>query len=220
LAQRVSNLRAEIVSRLTAAWILISLGRLDEASAQVERGLSATHTLGSGRFRPFLLESTARIALLQGDTARAGAVMDEALVLARGAGMMRFIGPWLLGTAAWCTTDAAARKAALDEGEALLAQGCVGHNYYRFYAHAIEASLQAGDAERCAIWATALEDYTRQEPNPWADFHIGFARLRCQSPALVSAKAAETQRLLQCAQTAGFTREISILRGLLPPQCR
>lgn len=219
LAQRVSNLRAEIVSRLTAAWILISLGRLDEATVQVERGLSATHTLGSGRFRPFLLESSARIVLWQGDPVRASAVISEALELARGAGMMRFIGPWLLGTAALCTTDPAARKALLDEGDALLAQGCVGHNYYRFYAHAIEASLQAGDTQRCSLWATALEDYTLQEPNPWADFHIGFARLRCQPPALMQAKAAETQRLLACAQAAGFARETTILQGLLPPQC-
>jgi tetratricopeptide (TPR) repeat protein len=217
LAQRVSNLRAEIVSRLTAAWILISLGRLEDAAAQVERGLSATQSLGSGRFRPFLLESSARIALLQGDTDLAYQVTQQALELARGASMMRFIGPWLLGTAAWCSTDDAARTAALVEGESLLQQGCVGHNYYRFYTHAMEASLQAGDAARCAHWATALEKYTRQEPNPWADFYIEFARLRCSPPVEMPAQVAQTQSLLQVAKTAGFEREIGILSELLTP---
>lgn len=217
LAQRVSNLRAEIVSRLTAAWIFISLGRLDDAAAQVERGLSATQALGSGRFRPFLLESSARIALLQGDADHAWRVIQQALELARGASMMRFIGPWLLGTAAWCSTDDAARAEALDEGEALLLQGCVGHNYYRFYTHAMEASLQSGDADRCAHWADALESYTRQEPNPWADFHIAFARLRCRPPVDAVAHRAQTQNLLQAAQEAGFDREMGLLRGLLRP---
>ena len=217
LAQRVSNLRAEIVSRLTAAWILISLGRLEDAAAQVERGLSATQTLGSGRFRPFLLESSARIALLRGDTDHAYQVIQQALELARSASMMRFIGPWLLGTVAWCCDDGAARTAALDEGESLLQQGCVGHNYYRFYTHAMEASLLAGDAVRCAYWATALENYTRQEPNPWADFYIEFARLRCSPPRDLSARVAQTHSLLRTAQEAGFVREIGILRELLQP---
>ena len=217
LAQRVSNLRAEIVSRLTAAWILISLGRLEDAAAQVERGLSATQALGSGRFRPFLLESSARIALLQGNTDHAYQLIQQALELARGASMMRFIGPWLLGTAAWCSADDAARTAALDEGESLLLQGCVGHNYYRFFAHAMEASLQAGDTARCAHWATALEKYTRQEPNPWADFYIEFARLRCSPPMELSTRVAQTQALLQVAKEAGFEREIGILSDLLLP---
>ena len=219
LALRVSNLRAEIVSRLTAAWILISLGRFDHAMEQVERGLAGTQTLGSGRFRPFLLESSARIALLQGDPARAKRLIDEALVLARDAGMMRFIGPWLLGTAAWCTTDPALRNASLDEGEALLAQGCVGHNYYRFYTHAVEASLLAGDTQRCAHWAAALEEYTRPEPNPWADFYVAFARLRSDFAEGKPDLMEEAERLLVSAQAASFVRETAILRGLLasPP---
>ena len=219
LAHRVSNLRAEIVSRLTAAWIFISLGRLEEATAQVERGLAATQTLGSGRFRPFLLESTARILLLQGDSAGANQVIAQALELARSASMMRFIGPWMLGTAAWCAQDLCIRSAALDEGAALLEQGCVGHNYYRFYTHAIEASLLDDDTQSCARWATALEDYTRQEPNPWADFYIDFARLRCQAPTDVQVRAAEALRLLQCAQAAGFARETDVLKVLAAPQC-
>ncbi len=215
LAQSVSNLRAEIVSRLTAAWILISQGRLDEATEQVERGLAATQTLGSGRFRPFLLESLARIALLQGHSGRAAQVMDEALQLARGAGMMRFIGPWLLGTTAWCTSDPVLRTAVLDEGEFLLAQGCVGHNYYRFYAHAAEASLLAGDTRRCLHWAAKLEEYTRPEPNPWAEFHIAFARLRCRLAGGQSVAGAEVQRLLACAQAAAFARETGLLTSIL-----
>ena len=219
LAQRVSNLRAEIVSRLTAGWILISLGRLDEATEQVERGLSATQSLGSGRFRPFLLESAARIALFEGDTTHACKLISEALELARGASMMRFIGPWLLGTSAWCATDPWARTAALDEGAALLEQGCVGHNYYRFYTHAVEASLLAGDTQRSAQWATALESYTRQEPNPWAAFYIDFARLRCHPPAQLQVRAAEALRLLECAQAAGFARETVVLKSLVAPQC-
>ena len=125
----------------------------------------------------------------------------------------------MLGTAAWCAQDLCIRSAALDEGAALLEQGCVGHNYYRFYTHAIEASLLDDDTQSCARWATALEDYTRQEPNPWADFYIDFARLRCQAPTDVQVRAAEALRLLQCAQAAGFARETDVLKVLAAPQC-
>jgi len=176
LARKVGHQRAEIVSRLTAGWILHTLGRIAEARREATTGLEVAEALGAGRFRPFLLETVARVDLAAGDAAAARRTIAEALQLAREGRLLRFIGPWLLSTFALCADDPAARRAALDEGAALLADGCVGHNYYNFYAHAIDASADLADGDAVARWADALERYTRAEPNPWADFHVARGR--------------------------------------------
>ena len=172
LARRLGHQRAEIVSRLTAGWVLITLGQLDRAQQEVDTGMAVTEALGAARFRPFLMESAARIALLRGDRPLALETTTRALSLAREGNLMRFIGPWVLGTLAKCAADAVSRAAALSEGAALLEKGCVGHNYYRFYAHAIDASADAGDSAEIERWTAALQSYTSAEPNPWANFHI------------------------------------------------
>jgi hypothetical protein len=64
----------------------------------------------------------------------------------------------------------------LNEGEALLAAGCVSHNYLLFYPDAMEASLIAGDWDGIERYAAALEAYTRPEPLPWADLRIARGR--------------------------------------------
>ena len=60
--------------------------------------------------------------------------------------------------------------AALAEGEALLAAGSISHNYLWFYREAIEAALAWPTTAAVERYAAALEDYTRAEPLPWADF--------------------------------------------------
>ena len=88
--------------------------------------------------------------------------------------------------------DDAERGRSLAEGEELLRAGSVGHNHLRFHRHAIEASLNAGAWDEVERYAQALEDYTRPEPLPWADFWIAWGRalaVHGRDPA--SAPAAE-----------------------------
>ena len=176
LAARVGHKRAEIVSRLTAGWILIDRNELGRAREQAEMGLAIAHSLGARRFKPFLSESLARIRLAEGDSAAACALLDDALVEVRDGSAMAFIGPWLLGSIALATDDPSRRRAALSEGEEVLASGCVGHNHYRFYQAAMEATLEAEDWGEAARYADALEAYTRPEPVPWAEYYIARAR--------------------------------------------
>jgi len=89
---------------------------------------------------------------------------------------MAYIGPMLLGTLAHLTGDAAERRAALAEGEALLAEGSISHNHLWFYREAIEAALLEADYEAVERYAQAFEAYTRPEPLPWADFLIARGR--------------------------------------------
>lgn len=176
LAARVGHKRAEIVSRLTAGWVFLDRGEFDSAQDQAEQGLAITHNLGAKRFKPFLNESLARIRLARGDRAGALDLLESSLGDVRDAGAMNFIGPWLLGSIAHATDDPERRRTALDEGEQVLATGCVGHNHYRFRQAGMEAALETGDWDEACRQADALEDYTRPEPVPWADFHISRAR--------------------------------------------
>ena len=63
----------------------------------------------------------------------------------------------------------------LAEGERLLAGGCVGHNYYRFYRNAMEACIDAADWPEVRRYADALAAYVTEEPNPWSDYFISRA---------------------------------------------
>ncbi len=65
-----------------------------------------------------------------------------------------------------------APEAALAEGEALLTAGAVSHNHLWFRRRAIDATLQARDWGSVERHAAALEEYTRSEPLPWAEFFV------------------------------------------------
>lgn len=175
LAGQVGHARAEIVSRLTAGWILASMAEVAAARREVTEGLAVADRLGARRFEPFLEESRARIELAEGDCRRAAATAEAALAKLRELDAMSFIGPWVLATVALTTADAARRAEALAEGEALLARGCVGHNHYRFRCYAIDACLAAGEHGEARRHADALQAYTAEEPTPWSDFIIARA---------------------------------------------
>jgi class 3 adenylate cyclase/tetratricopeptide (TPR) repeat protein len=171
LAQDVGKLRPEIVSRLTAGWLLQSLARRDEARIEIDRGLDAAHELGAKRFEPFLRETLVRILVSEGRRDEAAAVADAVLGQTRELGAMNFIGPWVLATTA-LTKDGPDAEAFLDEGEALLKAGCVGHNYFRFYVYGMLGCLNRREAGRARRYCGALADYTSAEPTPWSDFYI------------------------------------------------
>lgn len=87
-----------------------------------------------------------------------------------------FSGPWILGVLAVISDDPEVREHALREGETLLQQECVSHNYLRFYRDAMHACLQSGEWSETERYASALEEYTRAEPLPWSDYHIARGR--------------------------------------------
>ena len=86
------------------------------------------------------------------------------------------MGPWILGDLAAMTEDPIERRAALAEGEEILRKGAVGHNHFWFFRYAIDASLSSRDWDGAERYSTALEDYTRPEPLPWADFFVRYGR--------------------------------------------
>ena len=119
-------------------------------------------------------------------------------------------------------------KRALTEGEALLATGCVSHNYLLFYPDAMEASLIAGDWDGVERYAAALEAYTRPEPLSWANLRSarGRALARYGRGERGDPRLRELRRLREEADRVGWKSALPALeralhsadlRGLLLP---
>ncbi|MEX3819948.1 hypothetical protein AB3X93_16705, partial [Paraburkholderia sp. BR14262] len=74
-------------------------------------------------------------------------------------------------------------------------------NHLWFYRDAIEAMLAARDPAGVLRYASALEDYTRHEPLPWAE--------------LFAARARALARVLQAPADDGARGELARVRTVL-----
>jgi len=179
-AEKIGNLRAEMLARLAVARTLCELCEFDEATIHVERGLQIAENLGAGRFKPFFT-----LLLAQMQWARHGprkdidAMMDRAADISRETSI-RFTGPWVIGALALVSGDPERSRKALKDAEEILDEPCVGHNYFAFYRIAMEVSLRLEDWDEVNRFADALEAYCRPEPLPRPDFYVARARALAQ----------------------------------------
>ena len=158
----------------------------------------------------------ARALTIEGRRAEAVERLDAALEVAR-ATAITYSGPRLSGALALATEDPAIRQQALDEGEEILSQGCVGHNHFWFYRDGMDVALAVGDFDTVDRYAAALEEYTRSEPLPWTDFCIARGRAlanygRGQRDDL---NMRELQRLRDEAERVGFKIALPALERAL-----
>ncbi|OYD84831.1 BTAD domain-containing putative transcriptional regulator [Azospirillum brasilense] len=165
-AHDIGHRRAEMLSHLVAYEILFELGDAASGRDHLARARSLTQQLGALRFEAEHLAFEAKLERLAGRLADACALLHRALDLARDTGL-GYMGPSILSELALCCDDPAARRARLDEGEALLACGSVGHNHLQFYRDAIDTALDLCDWPLAERYAQALEDYAAAEPLPW-----------------------------------------------------
>ena len=105
-AQLVGHKRAEIVSRLTASWILSDSLRVVEAESHIELAMEIAIDIGAQRFLPFLRECRSRFLWLSGETHEAFDSIKEALTEVEELDAEAFIGPWVLGTCAMLSPTA------------------------------------------------------------------------------------------------------------------
>jgi predicted ATPase len=205
LARKVGNRRAELVARMTAGWVLVATGELAHADEEVAQALELSRALGAYRFEPFLMESQSRIAWLRGDRALAERRIGEAAATVERLQLQRFIGPWVLGTLALFTSDAAVRKKALLQGAAHLTRDCLAHNAYRFFVSAAEVALLEGDVVTAGFYAEQLAGYAACEPCAWVDHHVALVRRYTgwlEAPG--EAPRAELRQLRSRARQLGF----------------
>ncbi len=176
LAVQVGDRHAEMFALESHSLLLAFCERFAMAGPLTQRGLALAEAIGARRFESTILLSMAEMALGLGHLDEARERVGRALVLARETGM-RFCGPLLLGFTARLCDDAHDRERCRAEAEALLAQGCVGHNAIGYYRYGIEDALARGEWARGLEHAAALEAYTQAEPLPYSEFLIARARV-------------------------------------------
>jgi tetratricopeptide (TPR) repeat protein len=174
-ARRVGHHRAELNARTAALFGAWTLGALDHLRAQTEEIIGLVSRLGARRFLQSCFLYRGKAALVEGRRAEALELLEEGLAISRQTGI-RFHGPNILGGLAEAAADPNQRRRALAEGEAIIAQGAVGHNHLRFYPQAIDVALDLEDWDEAERYAQALEAYTRPELLPWSDFFIARGR--------------------------------------------
>lgn len=171
LARHANDLRGEMLVHLTMASMLLMRGQSDDACELAQLSLNLAQQLGARRFQAESLGIIASIMMIRGERDAAASLIAEGLELGRATGMS-YCGPSLLSVFARITSDAQQRAKALEEGEALLAAGCVSHSYFEFYSNAIEVGLQQGQWTKARHYADALAAYTREEPLEWTQLLI------------------------------------------------
>ena len=173
---RVGHGRAEIIAQHAACLCHLLLGDPAAGLRHAEAATALARRLGARRFEGESLAFRGEQLHALGQRDEAHAAVVAGLAICRESGMS-YIGPVVLGILAKITPDARESEAALEEGLALLRNGSISHNHLLFLANAIEACLASGQWARVEQFAQALEDYTRPEPMPWADFLIARARI-------------------------------------------
>ncbi len=175
LIRRVGHFRAELIVRLNYASLLCEFDDAQGGLEQAETAGQVAGRIGAKVWEPLVWSIMALCNVHLGKT-------DAAIPVARRGAKLALetsralLGPWSLGILAWTTEDAVERQAALEEGEAMLAERVVGHCHLWFYRFAIEASLNAGDFDEADRYAGLLEAFTRPEPLLWSDLFIARGR--------------------------------------------
>lgn len=176
IAFKVNNYRAEMLAHLCIGPMMLYAGNPASAYEHAERGLTLARQLGSPVFEAESLMHKAQALARMGQLESAEERLLKAYRIAAGA-QKTYGAPWILSALAVETKDLALRKWALTEGEALLREGCVSHNYLHFYQNAIDAALDSGDWDEADRYAASLEQYSNDtEPTPWSAYYVARGR--------------------------------------------
>jgi DNA-binding SARP family transcriptional activator/tetratricopeptide (TPR) repeat protein len=134
-------------------------GNLDEADADLAAGAELHREIAAATGESFALQRRAEVALHRGLQAEAGALLDEALAVARESDVGFHLLDRIYGTRVAAAPDPASALAALEEAEAAVrgpVETCPGCRITLAVPAAI-AAARAGDLERAAEWEQAAE---------------------------------------------------------------
>jgi tetratricopeptide (TPR) repeat protein len=176
IAARVNDSRSRLLSvgliGCVKAEALLDMSGVD---ASLDETMEIVRRIRARRFEALVGLCRGLVTWRRGDAGRSIEILEEALGIGRETGL-GFVGPWVLGHLARATPDPSRSQRYLEEGEGLIAKGCVGHNYWGFYRDAIDVSLRDCNWSEAERYAAALEDLSRPEPWPRCEFVVRQAR--------------------------------------------
>ncbi|HTO66445.1 MAG TPA: adenylate/guanylate cyclase domain-containing protein [Bradyrhizobium sp.] len=211
LAEQIGHRRAAMISYHGLSFIYHEIGQPGSGLQAGSAGLAIARSLGARRFIAEGLILQAQSEFQVGDP-QASKTIREANEIARET--PSFMLPFGLALAAMIACNAKERAAALAEGERVLGEGAVSHNFIFFNRYAIEACLAANDWTGVDRYAAGLERSMAEEPFPMTDFLV--ARGRAIAAAGRGQKdATELRRLLAEANRIGWLAVVPALETAL-----
>jgi hypothetical protein len=166
-AVRIGNRHAEMFATNSMGMCLTAAGRYVEADNVQAKALAQSRAIKARRYEAVILGHSAEVALSRGLRAEALTLAREGRDISEETGP-GFVGPILYGLLALVEDKRTDQESALASGEALLDQGCVGHNYFWFRRYAIERALLLEDWSEVYRHADALLLRMANEPLAYA----------------------------------------------------
>jgi hypothetical protein len=211
VAEQIGHRRAAMIAHHGIAFLSFELHDLTLAREACDAGLAIAEALGARRFISEGLMLRAQCEFLAGDSSSV-TTLKAGIDIARET--PNYILPLGLSLLATFTRSEAEGKAALAEGEALLATGAVSHNYLFFSRHAMDACIAARDWAGARHYAALMERSMAAEPFPMSDFLV--ARARAIAAAGEGHKdAAQLRALIDQARAAKWQAVIPALEAAL-----
>jgi len=216
MSERFGHDRAATNAHFSASQVYFDIGELSKAEMHVERMKALVERIGTQRFMARCLHHKGRIRLAQSHRREAVTLCRMAMEISRETGT-GYCGPLILATLARATDDADERAEALSEGERMLDEGSVSHNYYEFYIEGMEDALERQDWKLVERYAEAMKAFTSIEPLPRTDFLIARGRALAAfgrgGPDVATLD--ELRRLRDEAERIGFATSLPALEGAL-----
>jgi len=176
IAERVNDSRSRLLSVGLIGYVkaetLLDMSGVD---ASLDETMEIVRRIRARRFEALVGLCRGLVAWRRSDAGRAIEIWEEALGIGRETGL-GFVGPWVLGHLARGSPDPSRSRRYLEEGEGLIAKGCVAHNYWGFYRDAVDVSLRDRAWSEAERHAAALENLIRPEPWPRCEFIVRGAR--------------------------------------------
>jgi class 3 adenylate cyclase/tetratricopeptide (TPR) repeat protein len=175
MSEKFGHDRATINANFSASQVYFDIGEFSKAEMCIERMKALVERIATRRFMARCLHHEGRIRLAQGHRREAAKLCRTAMKISRETGT-GYCGALILATLARASDDAHERAEALSEGQRLLDDGCLSHNYYEFYIEGMEGGLERQDWESVERYAEALAAFTSIEPLPRTEFFIARGR--------------------------------------------
>jgi DNA-binding SARP family transcriptional activator/tetratricopeptide (TPR) repeat protein len=158
-AERLGAVRGRAFAVTIRGEAKLLAGHLDEADADLIAGAELHREIGAATGESFALQRRAEVALHRGLQAEAGALLEEALAVARESDVGFHLLDRIYGTRVAAAVDPEDALAALEDAEAAVrgpVETCPGCRITLAVPAAI-AAARAGDLERAAQWGQAAE---------------------------------------------------------------
>ncbi len=181
LAQRVGQLRPEMIAQHAIMQAAIESERFDLVPPAVERAQFIVHEIGALRFEPENLIFLADMQERAGDVAGARDTGKQAMATLRATGSPSYIGPVVLAIAARLAEDRDGALVCIAEAETFLAGTALAHNHFYIRREGIDLGWKWRDVAMIRRHASALADFIGDDYTAWPVFVMERAEILMQA---------------------------------------